>query len=60
MKLDLNNLLKALWPGVVLVVWSVYLFGTAFLNVTVHVLAVCYLIMLPFIIGDIIRKDSEE
>ena len=60
MKLNVNNLLKALWPGVVIMVWSLYLFGTALLSLTTHILALCYIMVLPFIVGDIVQKDSEE
>lgn len=60
MKLNVNNLLKALWPAIVITVWSLYMFGTTLLSFTTHALALCYIIVLPYIIGDIVQKDTEE
>jgi hypothetical protein len=60
MVINVKNLLTVLWPGAVLLVWSLWLFGTALLSVTLHVLALVYLMSLPFYIGDILEKDSKE
>ena len=60
MVINVKNLLKALWPGAVILVWSLYMFGTAMLSFVAHFLALAYIISLPFFIGDILEDDTKE
>lgn len=60
MFVNVKNLFKVLWPGAVLLVWSIWVFGTLLLSATVHLLALVYIMSLPFYIGDILEDKTKE
>lgn len=60
MKLDVNVLLKFLWPGAVILVFSLFTFGTVLLPLVLKAVGLVYLIFAPFILSAVVTEDTEE